>query len=414
LALSIYKPEHRRPPQEEDASARELHKVRNAIPWSPDPALLHARAGALLLVLGEARHARGEKDLARKAYEDAAFHFEAALERNPLDAASHREITLVLERLGRREEADRYADRAARLAPSRPDLQFKVGLFFFERRAFRQENDKWVVDPDGLAKAFGCFRRAAAVDSAYLDRALNLVKEHIPGWTRFDELVPETVSARLRFARFLAGQGRWRESAKVEEAVLTDGEDEPAHRIRAGVARLKAGGFSEATAHFRRAFSLGRLSAGQVRQISRAFHGAEAMEQGLEFFLSLEHLEPEEVLPVIKALGRLYKTLGRFREAEEQFTRAAVEWSDSEAYYTLALLAERAGDLHSAERNLKQAIRGQRDVPEYHHRLGHVLEGMKHLGEAIREYQTAVRMAPDRTDWRGDLARAEKRWKEGR
>jgi tetratricopeptide (TPR) repeat protein len=396
-----------------EALEKELERVRSSIPWAPDTAPLHARAGGLLLAKGEAHRAGLEEDRARKAYEEAAAHLETALEKNPLDAPSHRELTLVMERLGRREEADRYADRAFRLAPSRPDLQYKIGLFYFERRAFRREGKDWAVDPGGLAKAFDCFRRAAAADPAYLVRSLRLVEKHIPRWTRFEDLVPRTGPARSRFAEFLSARGRWEESAAVEEELLGEGEEGSGRRIRAGIARLKSGHPAAAVTHFREAFSRGRLDAVDVRRISRAFHDAHGVERGLEFFLSLQHLEPEEVLPVTKALGRLYRTLGRFREAEERFTRAAVEWSDSEAYYALALLAERAGDLHSAERNLKQAIRGRRDAPEYHHRLGHVLESMGHLGEAVQKYETALWMGPDHADWRKDLARAEKRWKEG-
>jgi tetratricopeptide (TPR) repeat protein len=249
--------------------------------------------------------------------------FRSALEANPLDGPSHREITLALERLGEREKADAFASRGARLFQAHPDLQYKLGLFFFERRAFRRDGSTWAVDEAGLADAFACFRRASEGNPAYFERSLEIVERSMPGLEDLSPLVPPTPSARLRYARFLARRGRWAEAAKIEEDVIAEDGDGPDARIRAGEARLHEKRHEEGMLHFAAAFDGWRLNPRQVRRMCDAFLRSKQAPRGTEFFLSRKSLRPEEKIPVTLALGRLFLSLERFEDAP---TMCSVPW----------------------------------------------------------------------------------------
>jgi len=399
-------------PEDLPAIEAELDRIRASVPRSPAPGAHLAREGRLLLVKGERLRDRAPEE-AERAWTRAVESFQASLEAHPLDAPTHREMALALERLGREKEADFYVERGAQLSPSHADLQYKLGLFYFERRAIRKTNGGWTVDRDALRKAFACFRNAAQADLSCFDRALSLVEKSLPALEDFSALLPPTLEARVRYARFLARRGRWSEVAVIEEEAIANGLDDAQTRIRAGEARLLEGESEQADSHFRAAFDRWSLSPSQVRRIRAFFEKGSRESSGIEFFLSLEALQPEEEIPVAKALGALYFRIHRYRDADEYYRRAAVEASDSEAYYALGILSEMAGDLYGAERNLKQAIRGHRDEPRFHHKLGQVLERGGNIAEALREFETASRMAPKNPAWRRDLERIEKRWRKG-
>ncbi|GEM_PF-2840170 len=392
----------------------ELEAVRGAVARSPEKSDLRHREGVLLFLKGERLASTAREEERRRAWTEAVSSFQQALEADPLNAESHREIALALERLGETEQADRFAERGARLFPSHADLQHKLGLFFLERRALVRDGSRWALDVRGLEKALACFRRAARIDPAYLDTALEIVARTVPGLDTLDAMVPPTPGALKRYARFLYDRGDWTEAAAYEEKVIASGFDDAETRLQAGRARLMAGDLQPALKHFRRAFRSWRLGPSQVRRITEAFRGADRAESGAEFFLSLDLLQPEESMLVAKALGRLFLDLGRYGEAEEFFSEAAVEGSDPEAYHALAALAERAGDLYSAERHLKQAIRGKEDAPRYHRALGRILEKGGRTRDALREYKRASALDPDNEGIAEDVQRMRKRWNEGK
>jgi tetratricopeptide (TPR) repeat protein len=413
-ALAVYPTPAAPPPQHLPDLEVALAKAKASLSRSPGQSRLHGKVGSLLLAKGERLLEQNEEEAARQIYPEAVEHFRKALTANPVDAATHREITLALERSGDPAQADFFADRGARLAPTHADLQFRLGLFYLECRAFRMTEDGISLDMEGLDKAFACFRRAGEGDLNYFDRALALVESSLPGMEDFSLLVPPTLEGRLRFARFLARQGRWSRVAEIEEEGIAAGRDGAESRIRAGEARLREGLTDMGFSHFREAFDRWRLTPPQIKRIRAAILAAKKADAGTGFLLSLKSLQPEETLPVAKTLGFLFLALQEYPSAEEYLYKAAVGGADSEAYFSLALLAEKAGDLYNAERNVKQAIRGHRDCPEYHHKLGQILEKSGNLSAAVQEYETASRLAPGNAAWRKDLERLEKRWKEGK
>ena len=106
LAVAACDPRPASPPADPAAAGEALRGALRAISSDPGDARCLARAGALHLARAEALRKEGRMPEAREAWTESLGTLERALAANPLDAGSHREIALVLERLGRPGEAD--------------------------------------------------------------------------------------------------------------------------------------------------------------------------------------------------------------------------------------------------------------------------------------------------------------------
>lgn len=120
-------------------------------------------------------------------------------------------------------------------------------------------------------------------------------------------------------------------------------------------------------------------------------------------------LAPDAPQPLV-ALGRAHELGGDLLKAVDAYERAAEKLKAAEpaVLYTLALARYRAGAAAnapaSAEKPLLQAIAGRDAFPEAHYLLGLVRRDLQNVDGAIASLETAVRLEPEMTAAREELA----------
>jgi tetratricopeptide (TPR) repeat protein len=131
-----------------DATVRRLERSIQYAPGDPDPHFLLSRI----------RARTGEPEGAREHMAECVRVF-------PLNGRAHFYLGFAHFYLGKREAAQVSMETAAALAGNHPDLQFRVGYYFWSR----WEDMGRVTQ---LEKAFRYFRAAAERDGAYLNKVL--------------------------------------------------------------------------------------------------------------------------------------------------------------------------------------------------------------------------------------------------
>jgi tetratricopeptide (TPR) repeat protein len=382
-------------------------KLSSALKLAPSLARLHA-------TLGGRAFAKGEFEKARRAYHEAVT-------RNPLHGPFHRELGLALFRLNRIEEADSEMILASRLHRANPDLQFKVGTYFLLLRAYPPTQGRIVVDENTILKrnemlrqANLCFRRAARLDLAYLDRAIDYYQTCRPDPEALADVVPPTKEALARFAGFLAKQKSYKAAAGVWDRLLQGPwAVEPPWRLEAARAELLAGNAGTAEAHILKAAQSDELTADQVAFVARMYIAAKKYFEGIQALNAVRGYVRPDRSRIYTQIGKLWWAMGRLSSAAGLFEKGALQSHDPEAYYHLALIADMAHDSHSAERYYRQAIRGNRENHGYRYKLGLLFQRENRTSDAITEIEEAIRLAPGVKKYRDKLFEIMEKWKSG-
>ncbi len=107
----------------------------------------------------------------------------------------------------------------------------------------------------------------------------------------------------------------------------------------------------------------------------------------------LELSRPEEV--IYEAIGHCYHRLGKFAQARFNYRKAShVNPDDSKLYYKIALTYINEGHWNSALKPLEQAIRMQRNKPEFNLAIGECYLQLEKYREAMLHFSIVVRSKP--------------------
>ena len=102
--------------------------------------------------------------------------------------------------------------------------------------------------------------------------------------------------------------------------------------------------------------------------------------------------------------GHALGTLGRLREAQESYRRAAdLNPNYAEAHLSLGNASYELGELEEALLSYERAARITPDVPQIHFNLGNVLRELNRPDEALRAYERAVQLNPEFAQALGNL-----------
>jgi protein O-GlcNAc transferase len=100
-----------------------------------------------------------------------------------------------------------------------------------------------------------------------------------------------------------------------------------------------------------------------------------------------------------KALGEIFKKMGRIADALEPMQKAAaLSPGDVAAHYNLGNTLKALGRLDEAEASYRQALQIKPEFAMAHSNLGNVLKDMERLDEAEASYRRAIQINPDYAD----------------
>ena len=102
-------------------------------------------------------------------------------------------------------------------------------------------------------------------------------------------------------------------------------------------------------------------------------------------------------------LGAIHLQQGRIETAIEDFTQAVGRKTDAQAEFTLAMLLSRKGELDSAMKHFREALRIKADYAPAHCGLGNILAAQGRLDEAATQYEDALRLKPDYAEAHNNL-----------
>ncbi len=316
---------------------------------------------------------------------------------------------------GRGEETARFYSEALALAPDHPEALAGYGS------ALALQED--------LEGARRVLERRVAPGDAYPERALHLViigraleaaGQREAAQTRYEEALredPQLDEGHARLVRLLeranrpdagiAALERWAEAAR-------DPSERSERLLRAAAWALRAGGHESAAERYLRAVleatprsattweALARLLWDQGRHDA----ALEVANAGLE---TLDEPAPRATLALVRA--RVLERHGERRAAAEAFARAAeADPGCAEAVLSAARLLRGLGEWRAAAAALESFEARNPDAPpcelaEVLHQLGRLLAGpLEDLEGALRRYQRAVLLDPERRDVRVALA----------
>ncbi|MGN6616885.1 MAG: tetratricopeptide repeat protein [Ilyomonas sp.] len=107
----------------------------------------------------------------------------------------------------------------------------------------------------------------------------------------------------------------------------------------------------------------------------------------------LELTRPEEV--IYEAIGHCYHRMGNFAQARFHYRKAShMNPDDSKLYYKIALTYINEEQWESAVKQLENAMRIHRNVPEYNLALGECKMNLELYKEAIHYFSLAVKQRP--------------------
>ena len=190
---------------------------------------------------------------------------------------------------------------------------------------------------------------------------------------------------RRDFGLFLGSRDRWPEAEEQFRELLALVTEDPLARLHLGLARTKAGDFTLARHHLRKALRAGGAVAAEARE-ALVDLGSPEREADLVRVLDEAVARPiEEQLPFLKGIVR----------AEPSFVEARVRLG-------IALVAK--GRRWAAVRQMKRALKAAPEDPEALSGLATALRARGKLSEAEEAHRRALRVAPHHAPYHLNLA----------
>ncbi|WP_042698668.1 tetratricopeptide repeat protein [Azospirillum sp. B506] len=325
---------------------------------------------------------------------------EKAVELAPEVPDYHANHGIVLQRLGRLDEAEASQRRALDRDPTHVGAHFNLGLV--------------LAAQNRLAEAASHYAEAA-------------------------RLSPDLADAHLNLGAALQGLGRAEEAliAHARAADLLSGDPRPWTNRAVSLRHL--GRLQEAAEALRKAAELGGGTAdpAALSALAAALHAAGRIEDAAERYADALRLDPRDSFS-LNGLGLCLKVLGQLEDAATCFDAAtAIDPGHADALNNLGSVRNTQGRYAEAEALHRAAIRHRPDfasawnnlgnarhangrtadawrpwhvalaldpvLPEAHTNLGNALRSAEHFGEAERSQRRSIRLAPLEAPARNNL-----------
>jgi tetratricopeptide (TPR) repeat protein len=364
--------------------------------------------------------------------QDAIDQLQAAIRMRPYDVWAHNGLGAVYWQLGRIEEAAAEYTETLRLDPDFVDAHSNLGTALLAQgkpeEATAQFAEAVRLRP-GNAEALSQWAKAL-VRQGKLGEAEAQLRQVIP-------LLPTNAPARINLANLLVLEAKTDEAkALYSEAIRLEPKRADAHRelgkllidnqkfaeasdhlaeavrlepdyaeAHTGLARALAaqGKLEEAVAQFREAAHLGPTNAQAALSLGNALMVTGHTNEAATAFANALRLEPDLAQKSLES-GKTSSARGELNAALASFATAVWLKPDSaEAHEEFGLLLARTGKIEDAISHFQEGLRLRPDAKAYYNLgLARVVQGKP--AEAISNYRQAIALTPDWADALNDLA----------
>lgn len=369
-----------------------LERVKEAAALAETLRNTHPKSAVAALWHGRALEASGQREQAEAAYRVAV----ELSEKDESAVKPYVALSLLLNQLGKADEAQKLLDRARAELPKSPEIYKALGDVALAQGRYEQalaEYDQALALDEGdlsvrfqrgvtlrrarrLEEAQAAFEQVAKVDGDY------------PGLALERGLLHEAA-------------GRGDEALKAYEAALAKAPDDLDLMLRVGCSYVSAGRADKAEELLRKVLSQRPNSAETNHCMGRAMlldpaRLAEALRL-LERAASIDPNRPEYHLYV----GWAANEARNFSKAKTALEKAlALDQSLADAYWQRGVLLARQGAVKDAIVDLKKALSLPPTRHEAHATLAEAYYDLGREREALAEWRTAITAMPNQAVWR--------------
>jgi tetratricopeptide (TPR) repeat protein len=406
-----------------DAGIRELEVAERINPSAPET---HRELALLLEKTGNKgrAHAERAKLAALKASSDserdiarlneqanqflvagnakaAAENYRKAVQRDPLDAKLHYNLSLALDRLADIDGERKELLRAVELDPRLTLAQNQLGLL--------------ALHGGEQAEAEIRFQKALQADPEFAEAQSNLgvlysqQGKNAEAATRFQNAIktdPKYSKAYINYGLLLAQQGALAEAEQqLRIAIQVNSNDADAYGAL-GMLLAKTGRGDDALQCFHKAVTLEPASAQAHLNLGIALIDQFDRPGGFEEFSEASRLDPK-LAAAHYNLGRFYFETGKYEDADRELETAARLQSDSAAtLYFLALTAKQENQPERSNLLLERVVALQPDNADAQYLLGQNLEHSGDSRAAVQHWKAALQADPNHSQALYNLARS--------
>jgi len=270
---------------------------------------------------------------------------------------------------GRFERAAATFEEAAAIDPSSAQLQYSLGVAFFNLRRYD--------------KAAPALTKVVAADPANLDArrmlALSCLNTDEPARAvdllHDDPLKDTDASLQLAYGMALVRSGHAADAQALFEKLLAAHADSPELNVVLGQAHAEQGDYDEAVASLRRALEL----------------------------------QPT-VAEANSTLGVIFLKQGKLAESEQALQAELTSHpADTRTRYTLATVYELDRRVDDALREVRAVLKARPDYADAHYLFGKILLAQGNAAEAAAQLEIAAKLAPDDANVHYQLGQAYER-----
>jgi tetratricopeptide (TPR) repeat protein len=364
-----------------------INLTSQAIAANPAISYFHAQLGTMLL--------------GREEWEPAMASLHKSLELDERSAETHNDLGIALNKLGRKEEAERHFRCALAIAPDLPQAHYNLALK--------------LLDENNLSGAEAHLSRVLEVAPGHVDSLLFLgdicrrgrrydqAKRHLQAILDVD---PLNVKARMGLGACHYEQGDYIQASMLYSEVLQQNLESTQTNYSLGLCYLKREKWVDAESYLQAAINLNAEHWDAYANLGFVFFQQGRLDRAIDLLHSAVDqapIHPQLYLNYAFALS----AKGEFEEAI-RIQQAALGFPehDAEAYSNLAYYYGELDEMDQARDWAEKAVTLRPEYVDGLNNLAHALRSLGKSDEALAVYEKSIGLAPDLPDahWGKSLA----------
>src|SRR5262245_43776109 len=216
-------------------------------------------------------------------------------------------------------------------------------------------------------------------------------------FNRYKQAYPADARAYFHAGMSLAEAGRLTAAAlELSEAVRLDPQRPEYLALQANVfARLKQKDHANDVLAIFQSSAAERLEASWLQMLSEVYYRLERFDDALSMLNLLEKRSPDDPRLDLNR-GQVYAIQSQFEQAQDSFRKSIAKHPDNAlAHFELGKLFYQGNDLMAAKKALLEAVRLEKNNPQYLQKLGAVCLALQEVDEAVTHLELAAALDPN-------------------